>query len=224
MKYGNFYNGIGKSDEVQNTWSDLINVDVHTYLGTVLSQLALIKDSATTLTEPTIAITEPDGKVMFLGKTTGKQWERTTAGVYSLVHTNANTGHLGGGIFNSRLWYVTATKIGYYDLASTWSDSFATFAITSDYHPFLKTGVNQAFAYLGDGDQIASINKDNTFNANALDIPLGETVTDIAEWGDDIVFSSFIGSNVQEARMYRWDQFSDTYYSPDLVPSAGVAM
>jgi len=219
MIFDKFSKGQFKSEFIQDGFYSLVNCDVHTKLGTCQAQLALAQDSATP-NENSVLVSVPSGKIYALSKTSGKIWERATNGTWSLVNTNANGAHAGGGYFNNRLWYFTSTNLGYFDLSSTWSDSFGIFTNTNTTRPFLCGGVNRAFAYIGDGAQLARVDKDNIFSANVLEIPLGETITDIREWGDDLVLTS-IGD---QTKIYRWDQFSDTYYKPDLVAYKDIDM
>lgn len=303
--YNNFQKGEFKSEFIQDGFASLVNCDVHTKIGTLKSQLALIVDSATP-NENSILVNVPSGIIYAVSKASGKIWERAVAGTWTLKLTDINGAHVGAGYFNGRLWYWTATKLGYlqitsvvtttiadpgvvtlashglaagdpvtfsttgalptgitagttyyarpdvsltevnefwlYDtsahavtggatgrIATTGTQSgvhnmgvhtFATFTNSGSVKPFLEGGVNRAFAYIGDGAQIARVDKDNIFSANVLEIPLGETITDIAEWGDDVVLTA-IGART---KIYRWDQVSDSYYKPDLISYKDIDM
>lgn len=211
-QYTGFQKGEYQSPYVQDGFFSLKNCDVHEQAGTIQSSLELIEESATP-NEQCIVAPADNGVIFFLSKSSGKIWQRATNGTYSLVRTNANGAHVGGGVFNNRLLYATLTKLGYFDLASTWSDSFATFDNTSGYRPFLRGGVNQAYAYFGDTNQLAMVDRGNIFAANVLDLPEGEVIKDLEEWGNDIVMVSQSG----KCKAYRWNQYGDTYYKPDLI-------
>jgi hypothetical protein len=219
MIYGGFSKGEYKSEYLQDGFASLVNVDKDTKLGTIKGQLVLVLDSATP-NENAVLVTVPSGIIFAVSTTSGKIWQRAIDGTWTLVNTNANGANIGAGFFNNRLWYFTTTKLGYFDLSSTWSDSFGTFTNTVSTRPFLEGGVNRAFAYIGDGSQIARVDKDNTFSANVLEIPLGETITDIEEWGNDLVLTA-IGA---QTKIYRWNQSGDTFYKPDLIAYKDVDM
>lgn len=217
--FNQFHKGYYKSEFIQDGFASLINCDVYSKLGTLQSQFALTLDSATP-NENSILVAVPDGRIFAVSRASGKIWQRTALGVWSLVNTNANGAHVGAGYFNNRLWYFTSTKLGYFNLDATWADTHGTFGNTVTTRPFLKGGVNRAFAYIGDGAQLARVDLDNIFSANVLEIPLGESITDIVEWGDDLALSSIN----DRTKIYRWNQYGDTYYSPDLVAYKDIDM
>lgn len=223
MIFNSFYKGIAKSEEQEGLMSDCENLQVFDKLGVATCNPSLARiTGANQPDEAVIGILDNAGALFLLGKTTGKIWKMATNETFTLAHTNANTAHKGGGMFNNKLWYSTATKVGSFD-GSTWTDTVGTFVNGSNYKPFLRTGVNKAFAYFGDGANIASINKDNGFNGAALEIPVDERVTDIAEWGDDICFAAFVSDTKPTSKMYRWNQYGDTYYKPDIIPDSFVS-
>lgn len=219
MIYNGFTKGEYKSEYIQDGFSSMVNVDIDSKRGTCKGQLALKVDS-TNPNENSILVMTPSGIMYSLSKTSGKIWQRLVNGTWSLAHTNTNGAHAGGGFFNNRLWFATSTKLGDFDLSSTWTDTRGTFDNTTTVRPFIRGGVNRAFAYFGDGAKIARVDKDNIFASNALEIPLGETITDIQEWGNDLVMTA-IGIN---SKIYRWNQYGDTYYSPDLIAYKDVDM
>lgn len=219
MIFNGFKNGQFKSEYIQDGFFSLVNCDKDSKLGTIKGQLALALDSATP-NENSILVYVPDGRIFAISKASGKIWQRTALGVWSLVNTNANGAHVGAGFFNNRLWYFTSTKLGYFNLDATWADSHGTFGNTVTTRPFVEGGVNRAFAYIGDGAQLARVDSDNIFSANVLEIPLGETITDIEEWGDDLVLTA-IGART---KIYRWNQYGDTYYKPDIVAYKDINM
>lgn len=219
MLYNNFHKGEYKSEFIQDGFASLINCDIHTKLGTLQSQFALYLDSATP-NENCIMVSVPSGIIFAVSKASGKIWQRAVNGTWTQPHTNANGAHVGAGYFNNRLWFFTSTKLGYFNLDATWADTHGTFTNTNTTRPFVEGGVNRAFAYIGDGAQIARVDKDNTFSANVLEIPLGESITDIEEWGDDLVLTA-IGART---KIYRWNQYGDTYYKPDIVAYKDIDM
>jgi len=205
---------------------DLVNCDVHSKLGSVTCNNALAEITGDGQPdENVIGVLDNSDNLYLLSTNSGKIWKKATNDAYSLVHTNTNgQGHKGGGYFNNLLWFFTAAKLGYSN-GTTWTnDSHGTFGVGNANKPFLKTGVNRAFAYIGDGAQLARIDKDNIFSANVLEIPTDEIITDIMEWGDDIDLAAYISSTKPISKMYRWNQFGDTYYRPDLIPESFVAM
>lgn len=215
---GEFQNGqtqLGKLD--QGKFFTMTNLDIHSDPGIAQPQLALTEED-TTPNETCFNAIAPNGDIYFCSKTTGKIWKRTSAGDYSLVHTNANTAHRGCQYFNGYLWFWTATKLGYFDLASTWVDSFATF---SNSNARGSVEANNTLL-IGDGKYVARIDSANAFSANELTIPAMYAVTDMVSVGDDVLIGTYVGTNVSFCKVFLWNTVDSSWSVEDSVYEIGV--
>lgn len=217
--FDSWHKGISQSKNIQQGFASLINADVHSTLGEAQANLALISES-TTPNEPCVRAESTTGDVYWFSTTTGKTWKRAVAdATYSLVNTNANGAHLGAKYFNGYIYYATTTKLGRYDLASTWTDSFATFTNGASYKPMEEINLS---LFIGDGNYVASVDNANTFTANALDLPVGQTITALIGTSYDLLIGTIIGTNIKKCKAYLWDTYSPSWTSEDSIPDNGV--
>lgn len=215
---GQFQNGLaqlGKLD--QNRWMTLDNCNIHSETGLVEPNLAMTSES-TTPNEACFRAIVPSGKVYFLSKTSGKIWERTTGGSYSLVNTNANGAHRGAQYFNGYLFYWTATKLGHFNLASTWTDTFATFTNGN-----ARGSTEHANSLIiNDGKYAARVDSANVFSANEFVVPAQFNLTDCVSIGDDVLFGSYISTEVAYCKAFLWDSVSTSWTYEDEVYEIGI--
>jgi hypothetical protein len=217
--YSDFYKGISRSRYDQTGFDSLTNCDVHSELGLVQPQLALAEDSATP-NENCIGVTAPNGDVYFFSKSSGKTWKRAVAdGSYSLVNTNANGAHCGAGYFNGKIYYSTSTKLGHYDLSSTWTDTYQTWSQTSTYRPMYEMNLS---LFIGNGKYLASIDGGATFADNSLDLPSNYSITTLTGVGTDLLIGTIIGTNVSMCKVFLWDTYSSSWTVEDDVPEIGI--
>jgi hypothetical protein len=218
VEYSTFPNGLsGLSKAEQNKFQTLDNIDIHSETGFAMPQYAMTTDS-TTPNEPCVSASDQSGNAYFFSTTTGKIWKRATNGTYSLIHTNANTAHRGARYFNGYLWYWTATKLGHFDLASTWTDSFATFT-----NGDARGSIEHANSLLiGDGKTVARVDSTNTFSGNELPLPAQFKVTDLISLGDDVLVGTYVSTDTSYCKTFLWDSVSPSYTSEDEIFEKGV--
>jgi hypothetical protein len=218
VKLGTFQNGLsflGKLE--QDKWQTLDNCDIHTTIGMVQPQLAMVSES-TTVNEASFSAEDPSGNIYYCSKSSGKIWKRTTAGVYSLVHTNTNGAHTGCQYFNGYLWYWTSTKVGNFDLSSTWDDSFFTGGTN------FRAGSVEAnnTLIIPNGRYISRVDSSNVFEVNAFTLPGQFNATDIINIGDDVLIGSYISTDVAYCKVFLWDTVSTGWTYEDEVFEIGV--
>lgn len=222
--YSNFFQGHSSSEYDQDGFDVLENIDVHTQLGTAKSQLALVKDSGSTITEAVILCVAPSGTVYAFSKTTGKIWKRSTAGSWSSVTANPDTsGHKGCAFYNGFIWYTTASILSRFapDTEGSRVNSFGAYTNDSQYKPMVQHD-NATKLYIGDGNIIASVNKSDNFSVNVLDLPSEQNATALLPFGIDLSIGTIVGSNVHSSKVYRWDTYSTTFHIPDEIDEIGV--
>lgn len=217
--FTDFHKGIAASKSIQQGFDGLTNCDVHSSIGEVSCNLALTSESATP-NEACVRAEATNGDVYFFSTASGKTWKRAVAdATYSLVNTNANGAHLGAMYHAGAIYYATTTKLGKFDLASTWSDSFATFTNGASYKPMEIMNLS---LFIGDGKDVASVDNAGTFSANVLDLPVGYTITALIGTTYDLLIGTIIGANVKKCSVFLWDTYSPSWTSEDKVPDNGV--
>ena len=208
MFYSKFYNGIGSIFE-SNKFPVLQNCDVHSVVGSVQCQYALAQEQAT---EPSYIEQVTNGDAYLFSISSGKIGKRAISGAYTTtVHTNANGAHKGGRYFNGKLYYASDTKLGYYDLSSTWSDSWQT--LNSAQHPMFE--FDEAL-YIGNGRYVASVDKTGTFTSNALDLPQQYEIVGLKSYGDDLLVLAN-ADYTNDTRIYRWNTTDQSWTISDAV-------
>jgi len=215
--YEKFYNGIGLSKYIQNSFDNLTNCDVHTELGSVKCQLALAKESGTTIEDYCYQAVTPNGDTYFFSTTDGSIYKRTQAGTYSSVRTNTNGAHKGACYFNEYIWYATSTKLGKFDLASTWSDSEET--LTAGEHPMIQFDLG---LWIGNDNDVALVDSSNTFTASALDLPVEMDVLALKDYGDDLLVAGKPGGYITDCKIFRWDTYSDSWTISDPIKEQNI--
>jgi hypothetical protein len=218
MIFDKFYNGQGKSKYDQTGFDNLVNVDVHSEQGALKCQLALASES-TTPNEPCISVEDTSGNTYFFSTSTGKTWKRDTNASYSLVNTNANGAHAGARYFNGYIYYATSTKLGRFNLVSTWTDTFQTFTQTTSYRPMEEINLS---LFIGNGKYVASVDNAATFSDNVLDLPSNYSVTALVGVGTDLLIGTIIGTNVNFCKVFLWDTYSSSWTVEDEIPEIGV--
>jgi hypothetical protein len=217
LKLGQFQNGLSQLGKMQqNKWVTLDNCDIHSETGLIAPNLAFISES-TTPSEACFSAIAPNGDVYFCSKSSGKIWKRAASnGAYTLAHTNANTSHTGCRYFNGYLWFWTATKLGHFNLDSTWTDSFAT-------GTNFKEGIESSNTLIiANGRYIARIDATNTFSANELTLPAQYNATCLKDLGDDVLIGTIVGSNVAYCKIYLWNKVDTSYTYEDEIFEIGV--
>lgn len=215
--YGQFFNGqsaLGKLE--QSKFYSMTNCDVHSETGLVMPQLAMGSES-TTPNEACFNAIDPSGNVYFFSKSTGKTWKRTTAGSYSLVNTNANGAHRGCRYFNGYLWYWTDTKIGHFDLVSTWTDSFNTAGTNYRGAEEHANGL-----YIANGRYIARIDATNSLSVAEFVLPAQYKATELKSVGDDLLIGTYVSTDVSYCKVFLWDTVSPSWTFEDEVFEIGV--
>lgn len=217
IQYGHFKNGesqLGKME--QNKFYALTNLDIHTEPGLAQPQKATAVES-TTVTELCYSAIDPNGIVYFASSTSGKIWKRTTAGVYSLVKTNANGAHRGCQYFNGRLWYWTASKLGHFNLVSTFTDTFATFTNGKAQG---SVEANNSLI-IADGRYLARVDAANAFSANEFAVPAQYNIRDIMNIGDDVLVTTIVSASVSYYRVFLWNTVDSSWTTEDEVFEQG---
>lgn len=199
-------------------------LQLHQEPGIIKINQKLVNDSGVVIDEfVKSSVACSDGSTYFFSATSGKIWQRTSLGVYSLAAVNANGACLGAGEFDGFIFYATATKLGKWTIGTAWStrdDSFGTFTVGDTGHkPFFK---KNGLMYIGDGYLVAQINEDDSFTANALDLPKEFKITCFGESYTNVLIGTIISSNTGSCRIFKWDGTSESWATDDEVFEIGL--
>lgn len=198
--YNQFQNGQAHSKNIQNGFADTQNVDIHSETGSLTCQ----NDLEVKSTDPKdcyIAVA-PNGDAYFFSSTNGNIYKRTQAGAYSTVRTNANGAHKGAIYYDGDapyIYYTTNGKLGRFDLASNWNDSYQN----------LTTGVNHSMfefdllLYICNGDDLASVDETDVFSPSVLDVKTKHELVSLINAGEDLLLLGDGGDFLKSA-IYRW--------------------
>lgn len=219
----------------ENSLHKLIGFDPHSLPGILQVEQKLTAE--TNGTEPDEfcreAVNSSNGAQYWFSLTSGKIWERTSAGVWRLVHTTTPAagaaGCLGAVEYQGRIWWFTQSRVHYITVADADDNDWATdavedagtFGVTDAlFHPFIESA--GLVLYIGDGNQVAQIDG-TTFSANALDIktPLRVSALERMDNGD-ILIGTYVADNIVSTEIIRWDTVSTSFTSSDPIPEAGI--
>ena len=80
--------------------------------------------------------------------------------------------------------------------------------------------------YIGDAGILAGVYTDVTptgaFTANVLDLPLSVRATCLNHIGTDLLIGTFINANTNKGELFRWNTWSPSWTSSDVVPEVGI--
>lgn len=212
-----------KYSGIPNSLASLVGCDIHSEPGVLKVNQALVKESGAIVDNAVSKIVVcSDGNSYLFDRGAGKIWKRTSGGTYSLEATNGNGATLNAREYAGYVYYCSATKLGRWQIGSAWAtrnDNFATFLNgNATYHPmFVKNGV----LYIGDGNVVAQVDV-GTFSNNALDVEPKYVVRSLGEVESDLLIGTQVATNVNEARVFRWNTIAISFTNDDGAPEQGV--
>lgn len=222
---------------VAGSVSKCVGLDIHSTPGLTKVNQKLTKESGTTIDSLVkVAVTVSTGESFWFASDSGKIWRRSNAspGVWLLVYTTSpaagSAGCLGAAEYNGFLYWATQSRLHRISMstaiatAANWTSfavpDWATFAKTDAlYHPMALQNLT---LFIGDANQVASVNSVGTFNNNALDIKTPNRISDMIEYELDILLGTFQFATVNEAVIIRWDTESPSWNTSDPVYEVGV--
>ena len=198
---------------VKNSLGSVVGIDLHSVPGLFTVAQTLKLNSGSTITDLVKILPCSDGNIYFFGKTSGTVWERTSLGVYSTLGTVSpgagSAGILDAYEFNGFIYYAMQNRLGQWNFAnafSTRNDNFATFANgNASYHPMFYM---LSTLYIGDGKNLAQVDKNNTFTGNALVFTISIQITALGKQVNDLFIGASPTSTINESHVYRWNTWS----------------
>lgn len=228
-----FSGGIADSlwSGIRNSFYKVVGLDVHSSPGSVTVQQKLTKDSGTTITDLcNVSVALSDGSQLFFSYTSGKIW-RLSGGTYTLVYTTVPTtgtaGCYGACEFNGNIYWATQNYLHYCTVSSVSNfagvvPNWRLFTVTdSAWHPMVITN---AKLFIGDGNQIASVDSANTFTeaGNVLKIIAPLRIRTMAPLDIDLILGTYIDPTVNFCYIIRWDTVQTTWQYATPIWENGV--
>lgn len=213
-----------------NSVAEIVGFDIHSEPGILKHNQKLTKESGALIDDLVKAILPcSDGNTYLFGSTAGKIWQRTSAGVYSLVATAApaagSAGIIDASEYEGYIYYSMQSRLGRVAVGAptnwaTRDDSWETFANTdADFHPFKQ--VNQVL-YVGDGKYLAQVDA-GVFSADALDLASPFRIKSLGKILTDILIGTFVNAYRVATEIFRWNTWStDSYQTSDDIPEVGI--
>lgn len=208
-----------------------VGLDLHSTPGVTKVQQKLTKDSGSTVTEfCKTAIACSNGYSFWFSSDSGKIWARSSGGSWSLAYTTvAGAGAsvcLDAKEFNGYIYWATQSRlhrIAIADADDSWASvslNWATFAVTnSSYHPM---AIQDISLFIGDGNQIASVDDTGSFNNNALDIKTPLTIKTMIDYDIDLLIGTITATTVNQTEIIRWDCVSSSWQTSDPIEEVGI--
>lgn len=217
--------GISDSDYqgTKNSLASIVGFDLHQTPGILKVSQKLTKEAPSSgffANSVDIIIPCSDGKTYLFAN--NAIWERTSAGVYSIVRTNTQGKTLGACEYNGYIYYATSTKLGRWEIGADWStatDAWQTFTVgDTAYKPMV---IKNLVLYIGDGNLVAQV-EDGVFTADALDLEEQYRVSALGEYGHDLLIGTYVNDNVSLTQIFRWNTWSVSWSYEDPIPEIGI--
>lgn len=210
-----------------------VGIDGHSNPGIITVHQKMTKESGSTVTELVkVAIAASNGYSFWFSADSGKIWARTSGGSWSLaLTTTATAGEvkcLGAMEYNGYIYWATQSRLHRIAIANaddSWTGetlNFATFAVTNaSYHPM---AIQDLTLFIGDGNQVASVDEDGTFNNNALDIKTPLVIKTMIEYEIDLLIGTVVSTatTVNRTEIIRWDCVSSSWNTSDPIEEVGI--
>ena len=238
-----FPNGIkGLSDSkwsgVEGSASALVGIDLHSTPGLIKIRQKMTKDSGvlgvavTELCRVNLAVST--GITIWFSATSGKIWERSTAGTWVLVYTTSpaagTAGCLGAAEYDGYIYWATQSRLHRIlvtGLGGVWTPgtglNWATFTKTdASWHPMVKQNLQ---LFIGDASYLAKVDNDtgvHLFTAKALDLNAPFRVKCLIDFDIDILIGTYVSDYVNKTQILRWDTESTSWLSGDTIEENGI--
>ena len=232
IKIDNFQGGRSDSPTlgVKGSFDDAVGCDIHSEPGVLkVNQKLTVATPGTDFVK--IVVQGTDGNTYLFGDA-GTITKRTSAGVYSLVHTDTGADAiLGAEEFDSFIYWSTHDKLHRkpFPGLADWSDAVEDWGTFGNgdtaYHPMI---VNGLYLFIGDGRGIASVDDSGTFTANGTpsvtftSLPHGYRARCFYNYDIDLLIGTWIASTIDKARVFRWTTVDVSYESSDDINESGV--
>lgn len=222
-----------KFSGTKNSLYKLVGWDLHTTPGILKVAQKLTKDSGSTVDGfVKCQVASTNGYTYHFDSLTGKIWERTDLGVWSLVYTTIPTGGgvgcLGAHEYQGTIYWATENYLHKIVAANAkgaaqWAANAVPNTETfdngdADFHPMVEQNL---VLYIGDGNLVAQVDA-GIFSPAALDISIPQRIKCLGKIGTDILLGTFVNDNVNKSQVYRWDTYSISFTTSDEIDEVGI--
>src|SRR3990167_3969566 len=116
-------------------------------------------------------------------------------------------------------WFsYTSGKIWARSSGGTWTLAYTTVPAAS-WHPM---EIQDITLWIGDANQLASVDKDGTFNNNRLDIKTPLRIKCLSPLDEDLLIGTFVATTVNATEIIRWDLVSSSWTTSDPIEEVGI--
>ena len=213
--------------------AECVGLDIHTNPGLTTVQQKLTKNSGTTVDALCLVrLSASNGYTFWFSSTSGKIFARASAGTWSLAYTTVpaagTAGCSGAEEYDGFIYWATQSRLHRVTIAGaddSWaagavSLNWATFAVTdADYHPM---AIQDLTLFIGDKNQIASVNSAATFDNNVLDIKTPFRIKTMIPYEWDLLIGTFVANTVNRTEIIRWDTVSPSWNTSDPIEEVGI--
>lgn len=215
----------------------MIGIDIHSEPGLTKVQQKLEVESTGTNADEfcRVALAASNGYSFWFSYTSGKIWAEN-GGTWTLAYTTVpgagGAGTLGAMEYNGFIYWATESRLYRVTIAGA-DDSWAagavnggvttgwqTFGVTdSEWHPMALQNLS---LFIGDGNQVASVDDSGTFDDNALDIKTPLRIKSMIDFEIDLLIGTFVDNNVSRTEIIRWDTESTSWNTLDPIEEVGI--
>lgn len=224
-----------KFSGIEGSFAVCVGIDGHSQPGVLKAQQKLTKNSGSVVDGLCkVKVNCSNGYTFWFSADSGKIWARDTSGNWTLAYTtSAGAGEskcLGAEEFNGYIYWATQSRvhrIAVADADDSWANvslNYATFDVTDiSFHPMtIQVGTQDYSLFIGDGNQVAEITADGTFNSNALDIKDPLRIKTLFPYDIDLLIGTYVADTVNRAEIIRWDCVSPTWNASDPIEESGI--
>ena|SRR3990167_7862917 len=218
---------------VPGSFAVSVGIDGHSSPGTLTVHQKLSKNSGTTVTELVkVRVAASNGYTFWFSADSGKIWARSSGGTWTLaLTTTAAAGGvacLGAAEYNGFIYWATESRLHRIAIANaddSWASevlNWATFAVTNaSYHPM---AIQDLTLFIGDANQICSVDDAGTFNNNALDIKTPLIIKTMIDFEIDLLIGTVVSTatTVNSTEIIRWDTVSSSWNTSDSIEEVGI--
>ena len=211
-----------------------VGLNIHDTPGQISVNQALKKDSGTTVTAfCRVSVSVSTGVQIWFSYTDGKIWERSAAGVWTLVYTTApaagTAGCYGAAEFNAYIYWATQSRLHRMPVANLGSAANWTANAVPDWQTFSKTDsefhpmqVQNQSLFIGDGNLVASVNSSASFTASALNLITPLRVKCLAPYDVDLIIGTIISATTNYCLIIRWDTIQTSWQFSEPIRENGI--
>jgi len=201
-------------------------LDIHKDLDSLSCQQAMKKESGTIVTDLILfMVPASDGNSYHFGDS-GKIYKRTSAGVWSLVYTDANGKIKGAEEWNGNMYWATNTNLARkpFPGAADWSDvNNAWQTLTAaDWHSMVIGAGIQGDLFICNKDKLAMVDYAGAFTNEAVKIIPGNLTKCLISDDVDIIFGSVKEDNAEEGYLWAWNTLLLAWRKRKKIPTKGV--